>query len=593
MASRSNGLKKLSNKLIVSYITLTVILVAVVFLLLGSFLKTIHINILKTEMSRYDELIDYEINKMSMKPAPSAVLSETISELAEIVKLRITIIKTDGTVIADSEVKDLPHLENHQYRKEIIDALSSGSGFSTRYSSTLKTDMLYYAIFKDKFIIRLSKPLHEVDQSLASLKKMIFKVTFFVLIASIIMIIIISIKITKPFQETLNFASEFTNGNYTRRILNYNNDEMGTLQKALNKMADTIVETINDHILEHKKLEATLDSISDGIAMVNSNKQIVIYNNSFLSMLGIDTEVKDKQYFEIIRNSVLNSRINKSLKSGEKDIFEIEMVNDRFFEAVINPINDEKIIEGILVVLHDISEKRKIERIKSDLVSNVSHELKTPIAIVRGYLETVKENYDNKVMTMNFIDRAIDNVDRQDALIQDIIKLSMIESAKEFEKEKIDLKTIIERCLDLLAPKITKREINLKNNLNNDIDYSIVGNLFLVEEIFFNIIDNGINYNCQGGVLSISSSESAGELVIKISDTGVGIPAESKDRIFERFYRVDRSRSRATGGTGLGLSIVKHAAMVMAWDISVESDTKGSSFIITMHKDKSGSKTIM
>jgi len=576
--------KKLSTKLIISYIILTIILVSVIFILLGSLLRTIHIDIIKTEMSVYNELIYSEFQKKNIKPSPSAALTKMISDFSGIMKLRISIITSDGTVIADSDVKDLSQLENHQYRKEVMDALNSGAGFTMRYSSTLKTDLLYYALLKDSLIIRLAKPLYEVDRSLSFLKNLVFNVSIFALIASIIIIIIVSIKITKPLKDTVGFADDFAKGNYKKRILNYSNDEIGNLQKALNKMADKIVDTINDHVFEHKKLEATLDSISDGIAMVDSGKNIVIYNNSFLSMLSITTDIKDKRYFEIIRNSTLNARIENSLKKGDKDIFEIEMTNDRFYEAVINPIQEEQIIQGILVVLHDISEKKKIERIKSDLVSNVSHELKTPIAIVRGYLETIKENYDNKVLTINYIDRAISNVDRQNALIQDIIKLSMIESSKEFEREKIDLKIIIERCLNLLAPKISEREITLKNNLNENINYSVFANLFLVEEIFFNIIDNGINYNCQKGIISIDAAESEKELAIKISDTGVGIPAEFKDRIFERFYRVDRSRSRATGGTGLGLSIVKHAAMVLMWDISVDSDNKGSSFSITIEK---------
>lgn len=586
-------LKKLSTKLILSYIILTVILVAVIFTLLGSLLRTLHIDIIKKEMSVYNELIFSEFQKKTVKHLPSAELSEIISNLAGIMKLRITIISSDGAVIADSDVKDFSHLENHQYRKEVIDALSSGSGFTIRYSSTLKADMLYHAMLKDNLIIRLAKPLHEVDRSLGFLRTLIFNVSILALITSVIIIIIISVKITKPLKETIGFADDFAHGNYKKRILNYSNDEIGNLQKTLNKMADKIVETINDHIFEHKKLEATLDSISDGIAMVDSAKHIVIYNNSFISMLGIIADIKEKQYFEIIRNSTLNSRIENSLKGGEKDIFEIEMSNDRFYEAVINPIREEKIIQGILVVLHDISEKRKIERIKSDLVSNVSHELKTPIAIVRGYLETIKENYDNKILTINYIDRAISNVDRQNALIQDIIKLSMIESSKEFERETIDLKIIIERCLNILAPKISEREITLKNNLTDNINYSIFANLFLVEEIFFNIIDNGINYNCQRGTLTISGAETNNEIIIRISDTGVGIPAEFKDRIFERFYRVDRSRSRATGGTGLGLSIVKHAAMVLLWDISVDSSNKGSTFTITIDKEISGkNKTV-
>jgi two-component system phosphate regulon sensor histidine kinase PhoR len=559
-------------------------MIAVIFILLGSLLRTLHIDILKTEMSGYNELIYNEFKVRSIKPLPSTELSQMISDFSAIMKLRITIINPEGKVIADSDVIDVSLLENHQYRREVIEAQNSGSGFSMRYSTTLKTDMLYHALLKDNLIIRLAKPLHEVDKSLSFLKNLVFNVSFFALITSVFIVVVISFKITKPLKDTLLFASDFANGNYKKRILNYSNDEIGDLQKALNKMADKIVETINDHIFEHKKLEATLDNISDGIAMVDSRKHIVIHNNSFLTMLGITADLKDKQYFEIIRNSTLNARIENNLKGGDRDTFEIEMPNDRFYEAVINPIKEEKIIQGILVVLRDISEKRKIERIKSDLVSNVSHELKTPIAIVRGYLETIKENYDNRILSMNYIDRAISNVDRQNALIQDIIKLSMIESSKEFEREKIDLRIIIEGCLNLLAPKISDREIILKNNLGNSIDYTIYGNLFLVEEIFFNIIDNGINYNSHGGTLSITGSDSANEFVIKISDTGVGIPSEYKDRIFERFYRVDRSRSRATGGTGLGLSIVKHAAMVLLWDISVDSDNKGSTFTITIGK---------
>ncbi|MCL1865217.1 MAG: ATP-binding protein [Spirochaetes bacterium] len=574
-------LNKLSNKLILSFISLTVILSVIIFVLLGDILKTVHINIIKMEMYRYSELISLELKGLSVKPLPSSALSKIVSEFSHIMDLRITIIKEDGSVIADSDITDFSHLENHQYRKEVIDALSAGYGFSTRYSNTLKTDMLYYALNKEGFIIRLSKPLYEIDQSVGSLKQIVFNVTVIILFIFVILIIIISLIVTKPFKDTIRFASDFANGDYKRRFLNYSKDEIGLLQKSLNKMADTIEETINNLILQHKKLEAILHSINAGIAMVDSNKHIVINNDSFLTMLDINTDIRNKQYFEIIRNSTLNSKIEKNLKDGEIEIFETEMYN-KYFEFALTPIRKENIIQGILVVLHDISEKKKIEKIKSDIISNVSHELKTPIAIVKGYLETIQENYDNREIVMNFIDSAIDNIDRQNSLIQDIIKLSMIESSKGFEKEIVDLRAIIERCIELLSLKIAKKSITVVNNLKNDIDYSVVGNRFLAEEIFFNIIDNGINYNNQDGTLTIDAACLSNNLSIKIFDTGIGIPQEFRDRIFERFYRVDKSRSRATGGTGLGLSIVKHAIMVMGWDISVLSDRKGSTFIVTV-----------
>lgn len=580
-------LNKLSNKLIISYIALVVILVVTVLLIFENLLKDTHIDLIKHEMARYDQLLHYTLNKNNIKSKPSTEFSKTIAELAVTMKLRITIILYDGTVIADSDVQDISTLDNHFYRKEVNEALYSGTGYTIRYSNTLKTDMLYYAVRYDIYIIRLAKSLHDVDQGLNSLKKQILYVSIFVIIASLIIIIIVSLKITKPFNTTLNFAYDFTSGNLKRRILNYSKDEIGLLQRALNKMADTICETIDEHIFEKKKLETTLENITDGIAMIDAEKRILIANSSFSKMLNINIDIIYRQYFEIIRNRTINTKIEKVFQSGEKDIFDVEFPPDRFYETVISPIRGEKTNQGILIVIHDISERKRIERIKTDLVSNVSHELKTPIAIVRGYLETIREYYDDKNLAEEFINRAIENVNRQNALIQDIIKLSMIESSKEFEKEEIDLQAVIMRCLELLTPKIVQKEIQLTTDFIKNDDFRFLANLFLVEEIFFNIIDNAINYNHPGGSISIEAEKYGEYITFNISDSGIGIPVESIDRIFERFYRVDKSRSRATGGTGLGLSIVKHAIQALGWDISVNSSRKGTTFTITARKQQS------
>ena len=576
-------LKKLSYKLIVSYIILIFVLVISVFLMVGSLLKKTHIEMIKNEMSRQIERVNASLVKTGQNPLNISERDNILSEHAMLMKLRITLIDNSGKVIADTDAGNPELMDNHYYRTEIYIATQSGQGSSIRHSNTLKTDMLYLAKSYDGYILRLAKPLYAVDESIKELKSMIFRISVIVLAASVFIIIFISIKVTKPFNETLNFANNFAEGNYRKRILNYSNDEIGTLQRSLNKMADTIVETLEQHIFEKKKLEATLESISDGIAMIDSAKRILISNKAFSELLNIDSDTKNKPYFEIIRNRLINAKIENGLFSGKRDSFEVESINDRFFEAVINPIKaDDEIIQGILLVIHDASERKKIERIKSDLVSNVSHELKTPIAIVKGYLETIKENPDNREMMNDFIERAIENVDRQNALIQDIIKLSMIESSKEFEKEEINIRQVILSCLDIVTPKINKKDIKLKTELSSELDYKIHANQFLVEEVFFNIIDNAINYNNQGGKLDITAEKKDEALIIKISDSGIGIPSEYIDRIFERFYRVDRSRSRATGGTGLGLSIVKHAAMVLGWKVSVASDKNGTSFTIAV-----------
>ncbi|HRS62767.1 MAG TPA: ATP-binding protein [Spirochaetota bacterium] len=572
-------LKKLSSKLITYFICLISLLVIVIFLTVQNLVKTRHINLMLNEMVRYSDIINLSISEVFLKNKNKEV-AILINDFAKAANVRITLINLDGTVTVDSDVSDVSSLENHYYRQEVYQAIHNGSGNSIRYSSTVKTDMLYYAKLYDKYVLRLAIPLYTLNESLSELRMLIIKIAAGVFFIAVIIVVVVILKITGPFKETLSFAENFSKGDYKKRILNYTDDEIGSLQRALNKMADTIVETIEAHIFEKKKLETTLESISDGIALIDASKKILIWNKTFTFYIGIESDPKDRPFFEVIRNRILNSKLEKALVSGESDAFEIELLNEKVFDVIINPIKeDNHLLKGVLLVLHDISEKKKIEKIKSDLVTNVSHELKTPIAIVKGYLETIKENPDNKSMLNDFIDRALENVDRQNALIQDIIKLSMIESSKEFEKEEVNIRRIILNCLDILTPKISKKGIALHTDFP-EINYYTVANDFLAEEIFFNIIDNAINYNNPGGTIKVSARLNNNRLSVSISDSGIGIPQEYIDRIFERFYRVDKSRSRTTGGTGLGLSIVKHAAMVLGWNISVDSDKKGTTFTI-------------
>jgi two-component system phosphate regulon sensor histidine kinase PhoR len=569
-------LKKLSHKLIASYISIISVLVIIIFLLVGTLLKQSLIDIIVDEMAGFAEIIELSVLEKGNINNP-AVIKSGLKKMALPMNMRISIIKKDGTVIADTGIEDESALDNHLYRIEVMQALETGSGQSSRYSNSIKTDMLYYAKNSGNYIIRLARPLYAVDESMSKLRDLLITVSLLVMVIAVISVITISIKITRPLNETLSFASAFAGGSYTRRIRNYSLDEIGTLQKTLNKMADTIVDTIDKHIFEQRKLEVTLDSISDGIALIAPDKEIIISNSSFTDMLKITASFGGKEYYEVIRNRTLNSRIEKALKSGSKEIFEVEISEDKFFDVVINPIKGEHAIQGTLVLLRDVSEKRKIERIKSDLVSNVSHELKTPIAIVKGYLETIREHPLDKKMTEEFINRAIENVDRQNSLIEDIIKLSMIESSTEFQKEAIDIRKIIERCVDILSPKVASKGLTITMDFDRS-DYSISGNSFIAEEIFFNLIDNAINYNNPSGSITISGEKKGSTFLFAISDTGIGIPERAIDRIFERFYRVDTGRSRGTGGTGLGLSIVKHAAQVIGWSVSVNSDNTGTTF---------------
>jgi len=555
----------------------------VIFLLIffNDLVRKTHLGIIKREMKEKLNIIE-----LIIKDDPSLILkpkifNETVANASDIVNLRITVINKKGDVLIDSEVPNVAHMENHLYRVEINNAFSSGWGESIRHSNTVNTDMLYMAKFIDPHVFRVAKPLFEIDENLGKVKKMIILLGFSVVLASLIITIYISNIITRPINATLSFARQFSDGDYTKRILNYSNDEIGMVQRSLNIMADTIVDKIDSLLFEQRKLQTTLESITDGIVVIDNVRKILIANSSFHEMFSIDFAVTNRIYYEVIRSRSLNSKIEYALTGGTQLQFEEKMIKGRILDVSIKPISAEKAMQGILVVLHDITEKKKIEQIKTDLVSNMSHELKTPIAIIKGYLETIEENIENKELSRDFIRKAIINAERQNAIINDILKLNMLETSSDYLVETINVREIIENCVELLKQKAKNKNISITVHNLEALDEPLQASRFLVEEIYFNLIDNALNYTNDNGLVKISAKKQGLNKIVTVSDNGIGIPQNALDRIFERFYRVDKSRSRDTGGTGLGLSIVKHAADLLGWEIMVSSDGAGSTFSIT------------
>ncbi len=574
-------LKKISNKIIISFTVIISILIIFLLVFFNNLVKDTHLKVIKREMSEKIRFLELHLtsSKNYQINIPSSRLKKAVTDVSKIIGLRITLIDFNGKVTADSDIKDPSTMDNHRYRIEINNAIKSDIGYSIRYSNTLKTDMLYYAHKSEKIIFRLAKPLTEIEESLSKLRSMTLFISFLALFISVIISIINTKRITKPIRETLDFADDFSNGEYSKRILNYSDDEIGTLQRALNKLADIIVEKMNNLILEQKKLNVTIETIQDGISVIDDKKKIIIANRAFNSFLDIKIQSNEKMYYEVIRNRELNMKIDYCISHGKSAYFEETLLNEKTVDVFINPIKEEKTLKGILVVLHDITERKKLDRLKTDLVGNISHELKTPIAIMKGYLETISDSLDNTELVKEFINKAIINADRQNSIVNDMLKLNLLETAPDFPIEKINIKDIIEGCIDLLSLKAVDKEIVFKINLEA-VNHEIESNKFLAEEVFFNIIDNAISYNREEGDINISAENSNGKTKISIANTGIGIPKDSIERIFERFYRVNKSRSRSTGGTGLGLSIVKHVAGFLNWDIHVTSDEKETVFII-------------
>jgi two-component system phosphate regulon sensor histidine kinase PhoR len=574
---------KIRNRIIFFFMALITAMTAALLIFIINHIKSYYLDIIRREMAEKINFVDLVI-----KQNPARYLAVTprerqrsICELSGIIGLRITFVDPDGTVRADSDYENLGEMDNHRYRPEIMDALQNGTGESIRFSNTLRIEMFYLAKKSGGEIIRLAKPLIEVNESISQVRSYIFLAGGVLVMVSFFFIIMITRRITRPIYETMSFARDFSNGDYSRRIRNYSNDEIGTLQKALNKLADTAQDKINNLIEEQRRLETTIESIHDGIAVIGRDKHILVANGAFKSMLEINTFTEGKLFFEAIRNRSLNSHIEQAHATGQAASFEEELLNGRHCEIVINPIRGENLLQGTLIVLHDTTEKKKVDQMKTDLVSNMSHELKTPVTILKGYLETLEQHIKKSDLAGDLLKKALINVDRQASLINDILKLNRLETSRDFPMEWIDIPDIIRTCMDILHHKAQRKNVVIRFEADGG-PVKIRGNRFLAEEVFFNIIDNAINYNHDGGAVDIFLKSGGGPVSVSIKDSGIGIPPDSIDRIFERFYRVDRSRSRATGGTGLGLSIVKHAAEILSWNVSVRSGDGGTVFTIEM-----------
>lgn len=579
MDSKNKMRKKISYKIILSYTIFIIFLISTVAIFFNNLFRDTHLEMIKGEIREKLNFIDLVLENEISVNRSSSRFRDKLQKISDAIGLRITIINNDGVVTADTSVKDIKSMENHRYRKEISSALNIGYGESIRFSHTLNTNMLYVAKRSGGSILRLAKPLDEIDQALGKLRKVIIVMSLITILASFIIITFLSRMIVRPIERTISFAKRFSEGIYTNRFLNYSEDEIGELQRALNKMADSFLDKITNLIFEQNKLKVTLESISDGIAVIDKDKKLLISNTAFTGYFEYRQNPEQKLYFEVIRSRKLNAKIEESLHNGSEYQFEDILLNGKTFFIHVKPIKGEHALQGVLIVLQDITEKKKIEQIKADLVGNMSHELKTPITIIKGYLETIQENIHNHDICNDFIKKAIENADRQNSLINDILLLNELEASNEFKIEQIQLKEIILNCINLLKPKSSAKGITIESDVNS-LSEPVSGNKFLAEEIFFNLIDNAINYNRESGTVTVKAGKFQDRIRIQVEDSGIGIPQESIDRIFERFYRVDKSRSRATGGTGLGLSIVKHAVEILNWIINVESGKSGTVFTI-------------
>ncbi|MCM0648745.1 cell wall metabolism sensor histidine kinase WalK [Clostridium swellfunianum] len=492
------------------------------------------------------------------------------------IETRVTYIDKSGNVLLDSKI-DNETMNNHNNRPEIIQARQKGYGYSVRYSESMKKNMLYAAAeFNDGFIMRSSLPLEFIN----SFENRYVKSYIIVIVGVILSASVISSRLSqvilKPIKDLQHITFRVANGELFRRVKILSNDEIGELGKAFNDMADKLQKSIKEVTERQTKLEAILKSMDSGVIAVDKNHKVIMINPYAEEIFGINKDIIGQDLMHIIKDFELESIFNnttdqytelKLLWPKERDL--------RIRRADI--INDNELI-GTVAVVQDITDIKRLENMRSQFVANVSHELKTPLTSIKGFAETLKFVEDPQKRD-KFLDIINDEAERLTRLINDILTLSYIEQHKEIKSELFNVNQVIQDVYYLMKNTAENKKINLKTEINKDI--MLKGDIDKFKQMLINLVDNAIKYSEEGDRVFIGADIENNKKIIWVEDTGVGMSKEHLSRIFERFYRVDKARSRAQGGTGLGLAIVKHIVLSLNGSINVESEVgKGTKFTV-------------
>ena len=524
---------------------------------------------------------------------PPAEADRLCKELSERIDTRITLVLPGGIVISDSE-KQPGEMENHAQRPEIIQALNGKIGESTRYSHTLDREMLYVALPSTREgrllgVVRVSMPTAEIWQTLSTINWQLIRGGFIVAVLAALLSLYVSHRINKPIQGMKQGVQHFASGNLEYRITPFRTIEFNALSQKMNQMASQLDDRIRTITKQRNELEAVLSSMVEVVFAVDTEGRIIMYNHAAEALFGIDRETAQSlRIEEITSNRDLRDFIEKTLRDDGIHEGELRIVRDesRDLQITGTAIHDSVGNQtGALVVLNDITKIKRLERVRRDFVANVSHELKTPITSIKGFVETLKDGaLDDEANARRFLSIIERQTNGLSAIIEDLLTLSRIESDSEKEglrKSKSSLADIVEEAVLICQRKAELKNISILAEVDEKVTADVNG--ALIAQAVINLLDNAIKYSGENSEVHVIVEETSDTLAIRIRDAGPGIAKEHLPRLFERFYRVDKARSRSMGGTGLGLAIVKHIAQAHDGKISVQSDLgHGSVFSIEL-----------
>lgn len=590
-------MKKLWLKIGLSFFILFFIVMVIVGFFSGELMKSVYLHMKESQLQDDAKILltttkleDVDLDQDADK------IQSSLKPLEDKIDARITVIDQTGHVVADT--KEDPHsLGSHMDRPEVQEVLEQGKdvGIATRKSSTLGYSMLYVAVpithnGVTDGVLRISISLESVEKAVHQLWLSLTLIFGLALVFIGFISAVIARRITRPVNEIIDVSMDLANHRYYSRITGKTSGELQDLSLSVNQLAQSLEKQMQEIELNQQRLSGIVQNLVSGVMLIDQRKLIVMTNPMMEQIIG-EKELTGKAYYEVLKSFALTQLVDQCLdqKAFQQEEITIYFPRELILDANVSPILSKTgNITGVILLLHDITEIRRLENVRSEFVANVSHELKTPVTALKGFAETLLDGamYDEALLK-KFLTIIKEESDRLHRLIMDILELSRIEQKHvSMNLEQVDVEDVVITTMDTVRSMALEKGIQLvPPNLASPV--IIQAERDRLQQILINLISNAIVYTPQDGTVSVGVTENEANdtIAITVTDNGIGIPVKDIDRIFERFYRVDRARSRHSGGTGLGLSIVKHIVESCGGQIQVESiEGSGTTFTVTLPK---------
>ncbi len=542
---------------------------------------------LRYSLKNQAEIVTEAVLPVITEPDGTENIIAFTSKLGEIIEARITVIAPDGTVLADSK-EDIRIMENHASRPEFRDAVSDGFGESTRYSTTLNSNMMYVAVpvynhGEISGVVRVALPLTDVEELLGRVRASIVIALIITVFMVVLAAWLITRLLTRPLREVTEASRRIASGELTQKINAGTTDETAELARSFNQMSLRLTEMMETITEDRARLAGILDNIVDGVIMTDTEGKVVLANKAIEKIFHIKNEdLISMPLIEILRDHEISELMELCLDSNREQVaqFESELFK-RFLRAIAVPLKGRK-IKGTLILFQDLTEVRNLQTMRRELIGNISHEFRTPLAGIKAMVETLQDGaIDEKDTAIDFLLRIDSEVDRLTQMVSELTELSKIETGEaELKLELLDIRRLANEVVSQLSPQAERKQLSILKNFAEDLP-AIRADRERIRQVIINLLHNAIKFTEPGGSITIRVTTDRDALTIDITDTGIGIASDDLPHIFERFYKADRARTG--GGTGIGLAIARHVIEAHGGSIHALSQPgKGSTFSFSL-----------